>query len=137
MAMIGGSGHLGDLLGPLERRIMEVLWAKGSASAREILDALNQGAERPLAYTTVTTILVRLSEKRHVMREPRGRQFSYTAAHGRAELADAAGRRDLERLIVRYGAPAVARFAENLAGEHPDLLRRLREIAETAPRSDR
>jgi predicted transcriptional regulator len=126
-----------DPLGPLERRVMEVVWAKGSATARQIVDALNHGAARPLAYTTVTTILGRLHEKGHVIREPHGRHFSYTAAHGPTELADAAGRRDLERLIVRYGAPAVARFAEDLAGEHSDHIRRLRALADRARASER
>jgi predicted transcriptional regulator len=134
--MTARSHHADDLLGPLERRVMEVLWTHGPSTAREVLDALNEGAERPLAYTTITTILVRLHEKGYASREAPGRQFTYTAAHGRDELANAVGRRDLERLIARYGAPAVAGFAEDLAGEHPDLLRRLRGLAESGREND-
>lgn len=123
-------GPADGMLGPLERRVMTVLWARGASSAREVLDALNGGSQRPLAYTTVNTILFRLHDKGYVARDPRGRQFVYTAAHNRDQLPDAVGRRDLERLIVRYGAPAVARFVEDLAEEQPELLRRLSELAE-------
>jgi predicted transcriptional regulator len=116
-------------LGPLERRVMDALWRLGPSGARQILDSLNRDAERPRAYTTVMTILVRLSEKGYATREPHGRQFIYSAAIGPHELADAAGRRELERLLERYGAPAVARFAEDLERESPDLVRRLRALA--------
>jgi predicted transcriptional regulator len=129
-AMTATKTRTAELLGPLERRVMDALWRLGPSSARQILDVLNRDADRPLAYTTVMTILVRLHEKGYATREPRGRGFEYSAAVGPDELADAAGRRELERLIERYGAPAVARFAEDLERENPDLVRRLRALAE-------
>lgn len=118
------------LLGPLERRVMTVLWDSGTSTAREVLDAVNRGSgNRDLAYTTVNTILARLHEKGYARREARGRQFVYTAAHSRDDFPDAVGRRDLERLIARYGAPAVARFAADLAEAQPDVIDGLRELA--------
>ena len=93
------------------------------------MDSINRDASRPLAYTTINTILVRLNDKGYARRVAAGRHFVYEAAHEPDELANAAGRRDLERLIGRYGAPAVARFAEDLANQHPELLDRLRELA--------
>ena len=113
---------------------MDALWRLGPSSARQILDVLNRDAERPLAYTTVMTILVRLNEKGYATREQHGRQFEYSAAVAPDELADAAGRRELGRLLERYGAPAVARFAEDLERESPDLVRRLRALAESDER---
>jgi len=129
--MTAAKTQTAELLGPLERRVMDALWLLGPSNARQILDTLNRDAERPLAYTTVMTILVRLNEKGYATREPRGRQFEYRAAVGPDELADAAGRRELHRLLERYGAPAVARFAEDLERENPDLVRRLRALAES------
>jgi predicted transcriptional regulator len=43
-------------LGHLESRVMDVLWARGESSVRDVADQL----ERPLAYTTVMTTLDRL-----------------------------------------------------------------------------
>lgn len=130
MTMASMKARTAELLGPLERRVMDALWQLGPSSARQILDLLNHNAERALAYTTVMTILVRLNEKGYATRKPRGRQFEYSAAVGPEALADAAGRRELERLLERYGAPAVARFAEDLEPENPELVRRLQALAE-------
>jgi predicted transcriptional regulator len=116
---------------------MDALWRLGPSSARHVLDALNGDAERPLAYTTIMTILVRLHEKGYALRDLRGRQFSYRAAIRPEELVDAAGRREFERLLARYGAPAVARFAEDLAPESPELLRQLRALAASDERTTR
>lgn len=48
-------------LSQLEFRIMDVLWAKGELSIREILDAL-PGKRRP-AYTTIQTTVYRMETK--------------------------------------------------------------------------
>ena len=54
---------------------MNVVWSFGAASGREVCDALS--AEKPVAYTTVLTVLDRLHEKQLVCRQKRGRAFYY------------------------------------------------------------
>ena len=53
-------------LSKLELRIMDVLWARGPSSVREVQEALAE-ADRP-AYTTVQTTIYRLETKRAVRR---------------------------------------------------------------------
>ena len=53
-------------LTPLEMQIMEVLWASGRSSVREIQQAFPE-AGRP-AYTTVQTMVYRLERKKAVRR---------------------------------------------------------------------
>ena len=67
-------------LGPLERRIMTHLWQTGTGTVAQVLAAANTGDARPLAYTTVMTVLVRLHEKGLVARVREGRQFRYAPA---------------------------------------------------------
>lgn len=122
------------LLGPLERRVMTQLWQSGPQTVGDILGVLNRSAERQLAYTTVMTILVRLHEKRLVSREKDGRNYRYTAAVGESSLEAEVGRRELNRLLERYGAASVAGFAAELgegelAGRLGDLARAPRETA--------
>jgi len=116
-----------QILGPLERRVMAQLWARGAQTVGQVLAALNARVDRPLAYTTVMTVLVRLHEKGFVIREKHGRRFRYAAAVDEASVAVQAGRRELRRLIERYGAESVAGFATDL-GEG-ELSRRLAEMA--------
>ena len=113
-------------LGPLEQRVMERLWVAGPQSVGEVLDALNGSSDRRLAYTTVMTILVRLHEKDLVTREKEGRNYRYTAAVDEGSLGAQLGRRELNRLIERYGASSVAGFAAELGeGDLADKLRKL------------
>ena len=53
-------------LSKLELRIMDVLWAKGPSSVREVQEAFAE-SDRP-AYTTVQTTIYRLETKRAVRR---------------------------------------------------------------------
>ena len=118
-----------EVLGPLERRVMDHLWRTNGATVRETREALNGSAATPLAYTTVMTILVRLLGKGYVTRSQEGRQFRYEAAFAEAALDAAAGRRELLRLLERHGVDTVAGFAADLAGASHELTVRLRELA--------
>jgi predicted transcriptional regulator len=117
------------LLGPLERRVMQQLWEHGPRTVAQVVDGLNAGAERKLAYTTVMTILARLYEKGFTSRRIVRRSYTYGASVDERTLADAIGRRELSRLIARYGATQLARFAEDLSGPRSDLTERLRELS--------
>ena len=119
------------VLGPLEQRVMARLWQAGPQAVGEVMEALNGSTDRQLAYTTVMTILVRLNEKGLVTRQKDGRQYRYTAAVDESSLEAQVGRRELNRLIERYGAASVAGFAAEL-GEG-DLADRLAQLAQ-APR---
>ena len=119
-----------DVLGPLERRVMEQLWTRGPQAVANILDALNARSERKLAYTTIMTILVRLHEKQYVLRAQTGRTFTYRAAMDEPTLVAMLGRRELNRLIERYGAASLARFAGDLSTASPALTERLGQLAE-------
>ncbi|MEO6019309.1 MAG: BlaI/MecI/CopY family transcriptional regulator [Knoellia sp.] len=76
-------------LGDLERALMEQLWDSAAqrpqgASVRDVLEALPE--DRGLAYTTVMTVLDRLSKKGLVTRERDGRAWRYTPAGTRESL---------------------------------------------------
>jgi predicted transcriptional regulator len=73
--------------GELEARVMDVLWNQDEArTPREVHERVAT-ARRPLAYTTVMTILVRLWEKGMLEREARGRAYAYRPVTGRDEWA--------------------------------------------------
>jgi predicted transcriptional regulator len=73
-----------ERLGELEAVIMDRMWSwAGPARVRDILDALTP--DRPLAYTTVMTVMDRLFHKGWLARERTGRSYSYTPALSRGE----------------------------------------------------
>lgn len=62
-------------LGRVQLLIMQVLWDKGQATAREITDAIN--ASEPIAHSTVQTLLRGLEEKGSVDHKVEGRTFVF------------------------------------------------------------
>ncbi len=68
-------------LGPLEIRVMGVVWTGGEYSVREVAEQL----DRPLAYTTVMTTLDRLYKKGFLTRRKAERAFLYSPRLPRRE----------------------------------------------------
>jgi predicted transcriptional regulator len=125
-----------EILGPLGRRVMERLWTAGPQSVSEVLEALNADQARPLAYTTVMTILVRLFEKGYLSREREDRHFRYTAMFDEASLEAQVGRQELGRLIERYGLDSVAGFAADIVGTDSPLAERLQALIDQRKTDD-
>jgi predicted transcriptional regulator len=112
-------------LGELELRILNVLWERGEATVREVLEALPAG-KRP-AYTTVLTVMRLMHEKGYLTRRERGRAHIYQARLRETpikrgmlrHLIEAAFRGSREALLVRLFED------ENLSEEE---LRRVHEL---------
>lgn len=71
-------------LPPLELECMKVVWEQGEASVRQIREQL-AADHRPLAYTTVETIMDRLARKGVVARRKVGKAHRYTAVYEKSE----------------------------------------------------
>lgn len=80
----GGSSAAGEIPPPLELACLTVLWKRGEADVGEVQEAMRES--RPLAYTTVMTVLERLASKGMVTRQKSGRSFRYTPARDREEI---------------------------------------------------
>ena len=110
--------------GPLEAEVMAAIWgAGGQVSVREVADELNSGRAEALAYTTVMTVMVRLTEKQNLIRRKVGRTYFYEAV-----APDAAGVA-VKDVLRTHGDAAVAHFIDETRGD-PAALRRLRRLLE-------
>lgn len=114
-------------LGPLETEVMRVAWsAHEPLSVRAVLENLNEGRPRPLAYTTVMTVMNRLVDKGAFRRRRAGRGYVYEPTS-----TDAAGMA-VRRVVDAYGDAAVAHFVE-AARDDPRLLGRLQRLLDEEP----
>ena len=112
--------------GGLERQVLTVLWSsERPLTPAEILGEL--GVD--LAYTTITTILVRLCGKGLVDRSPTGRAYAYAATVTDAELTARRMAGQLEHSGDR--SAALAQFVQSLTKEEAAALRRLLAAAAT------
>lgn len=62
-------------LTPVEHELMEILWEIGAGTVREVIAKLPKN--RQLAYTSVSTMLRILQQKKWVKAEKLGKQHSY------------------------------------------------------------
>lgn len=109
-------------LGPLEAELLGTLWATGGwMSAPELHELLAE--VRPLAYTTVSTVLIRLWHKGHLERVRDGRSFAYRAVRTREQYTAARMARLLADLEDR--PRALSWFLELLGPTERAQLRRL------------
>lgn len=103
---------------------MRALWAAGEPLAvRSVLEILNHGRRPKLAYTTVMTVLSRLSDKEILRRRRVGRGYAYEpAVPDEAAIA-------VRETVRDFGDAAVAHFV-NEARADPRLRRRLQRLLE-------
>ena len=115
-------------LGPLEERMLDGLWARGSATVRELLE----DGYQDLAYTTVMTTLDRLFKKGLLTRSEEGRAFRYAPRFSREELhREAAGNAFRQLLDASPASSLPLSFLVEILGERDgQLLNDLRKLVE-------
>lgn len=123
---------LDGLIGPLEHRVLEALWAAGEPCDVATVRARCNGsrdADAQLAYTTVMTVLSRLHDKGLLTRERVGRGFRYAPVHDADGLVEHLSGREVGRLLDRFGEVALTHFAAALEDAPPHLRARLAGLA--------
>lgn len=83
-----------DVPPPLELACLKALWALREGNVRDVQQVVAQ--TRPLAYTTIMTVLDRLVRKGNVARRKVGRAFVYRPETPRDEMRRAAIRELLD-----------------------------------------
>jgi predicted transcriptional regulator len=126
-------------LGDLERSVMETLWDAGDGwlTVREVHDKIAEGRE--LAYTTVMTVLDRMTRKDLVEREREGRAWRYRPTQTRGamtaevmrqalgEFAEETNRSDREAALVAFVGEATAADRQALRDALAALERRAQQ----------
>ncbi len=117
------------LLGELEAQIMSVLWEGGATTVRDVLAEVNQERQRPIAYTTVMTVMARLADKGLLTRRLVGKTHHYEPARTREQFLSESSREVVEALVDDFGEVAIVQFLEQIERLDPVRLERLRTLA--------
>ena len=84
-----------ETLTKLELQIMQVIWKQGSSN----VNAVQEGLEQELAYTTVQTMLNILHRKGKLKRKLKGRAYEYSATVTEANASGHAIRDLVDRMF--------------------------------------
>jgi BlaI family penicillinase repressor len=108
-----------------ELELLRVLWVKGSATVRELHDAVS--LERELGYTTVLKLLQIMTEKGLVQRTEVGRAHVYRSTASQEETQSQI-LRDLSDRLFSGSAAQLAMHALTMEPTSSDELREIREL---------
>ena len=117
-------------LSDAERDVLKVLWDQGAGTVREINSVLKQKG-RHWAYTTVATLLQRLTAKQYVASDPSAVPHVYRAVVTRDELLEIRLKDAANEFCDGHAAPLVLAPMRGSRFSNSELAR-LRQILDEA-----
>ncbi|HEX9934154.1 MAG TPA: BlaI/MecI/CopY family transcriptional regulator, partial [bacterium] len=119
--------------GPVQLRIMQVLWENQHVNAREITEALNE--ESAIAHSTVQTLLRKLEKKGAIHHQVQDRTFVYYALVQPDQVLKKASREIIERMLQGSVGDLVCYLIKHERISSPELeqIRRLIKAKEENP----
>ncbi len=121
------NNSLHKLLGELQVEIMEQMWQRGEATVRDIATDIQE--KRPVAYTTVMTVMSHLAEKGLLTRTSLDKKTHlYTVALSKEEFLARSSQQMVDTLVADFGDVALAQFLEVVEQSDPQHLERLRKL---------
>jgi predicted transcriptional regulator len=101
-------------LGPLETEILKLIWELGSATVKDVHERILADPDRELAYTSVTTVLNRLTKKGWLSCYKQGRAFYWQPLISREEAQAIKSYEQLHRFLAVSSPDLVVSFADSL-----------------------
>lgn len=101
-------------LGPLEAEILNIVWELGSATVKDVHERILTDPNRELAYSSVTTVLRRLTHKGWLACNKRGRAFYWQPIVSRQQAQVIEAHEKLHRFLAVGNPDVVAAFADSL-----------------------
>jgi predicted transcriptional regulator len=123
-------GKAAGTLTPQELAIMKVVWRLESATVRDVYEALRKA--RPIAYTTVMTMMKILEDKGYLKKTRIDRAYEYRPTKPRHQVIGVMVRDFLDRVFDGAAAPLLVHLAKDkrLSKDDKALIRKLTEEME-------
>jgi BlaI family penicillinase repressor len=117
-------------LTPQELAIMKVVWRLEKATVRDVYEALRD--KRPIAYTTVMTMMKILEETGYLKTTRAERAYVYRPAQPRQQVIGSMVRDFLDRVFDGAAAPLLVQLAKDgrLSKDERAMIRRITEEME-------
>ncbi|MTJ11718.1 CopY family transcriptional regulator [Anabaena sp. UHCC 0187] len=101
-------------LGPLEAEILGIVWDIGSATVKDVHDRILADPNRELAYTSVTTVLRRLTEKGWLACDKQGKAFYWRTLLTKQQAEVIKAHDQLQQFLAVGNPDVIAAFADSL-----------------------
>ncbi|MFM7364012.1 MAG: BlaI/MecI/CopY family transcriptional regulator [Cuspidothrix sp.] len=101
-------------LGPLEAEILGIVWDIGLVTVKDVHDRILSDPNRELAYTSVTTVLRRLTEKGWLACDKQGKAFYWRPLLSQQQAKIIKAHDQLQRFLAVGNPDVIAAFADSL-----------------------
>jgi len=101
-------------LGPLEAEILQIVWQLNEVTVKDVHDRILADPSRELAYTSVTTVLRRLTQKGWLACNKNGRAFYWRPLVTQQQSEMIKAHEQLQRFLAVGNPDVVAAFADSL-----------------------
>jgi predicted transcriptional regulator len=101
-------------VGPLEAEILQIIWELGSATVKDVHDRILSDPNRELAYTSVTTVMRRLTDKGWLVCDKKGKAFYWQPLLTKQQAEVIKAHDQLQRFLAVGNPDVVAAFADSL-----------------------
>ncbi|WP_042196093.1 BlaI/MecI/CopY family transcriptional regulator [Paenibacillus camerounensis] len=122
--------------GTLETKIMEILWAKGTLTIKQVHERIDN--ETPISYNAVMTVMVRLAEKGHLNKDSSGsgrnKVTYFCPSQSKEQFILEQTKMVTDGLVKDFGSMMVSHLVDNLDNADPELIERLAQKLEELKR---
>lgn len=101
-------------LGPLETEILNIVWELGCVTVKDVHEQILTDPDRELAYTSVTTVLRRLTQKGWLVCDRSDRTFCWRPLVSCQEAQALEAYERLKRFLAVGNPDIVAAFADSI-----------------------
>ncbi|MBP5975414.1 BlaI/MecI/CopY family transcriptional regulator [Brasilonema sp. CT11] len=101
-------------VGPLESEILNIIWELGSATVKDVHDRILTDPNRELAYTSVTTVLRRLTDKGWLACIKKARAYYWQPLVTKQQADVIRAHEQLQRFLAVGNPDVIAAFADSL-----------------------
>lgn len=101
-------------LGPLEAEILNIIWELDSVTVKDVHERIISDPNRELTYSSVTTVLRRLTEKGWLVCDKSDRTFYWQPLLTRAQAQAIEAYEQLQRFLEVGNPEIVAGFADSI-----------------------
>ena len=114
---------LNRFFGPLEAKIMDILWNNDEMTIKEVQHILEK--EKAMNFNTVMTVMNRLVEKGILQKRAEGRSSMYKPIQSRNEFLDTQSKEMTNELMDEFGNVVVSHMLDALEDVDDDLVAKL------------
>jgi predicted transcriptional regulator len=122
------------ILGKLEAEVMGYMWEVENATVQHIVQLINH--KRPIAYTTVMTVMGHLVDKGLLTRTSERNRYLYSIAQNKDAFLRKTSQNMVHSLIHDFGDLAIAGFLGEISKFKPEKLGEIKDLLQAVINED-